>query len=69
MAQFTEFIKKWGAFVAALAFVALMVVLFIISECKTDSAFLRIITGISTLCPAGAVLPWITKTGLDNTQE
>lgn len=64
-----EFIKEWGSFILVALFAATLVVLFIISECKTDSAFLRIISGILTLCPVGAMLPWLTKRGLDNVRE
>lgn len=64
-----DFIKNWGTFILVTLFVALLLVLFIISECKTDSSFLRIIYGILTLCPVGAVLPWLTKRGLDNVKD
>jgi hypothetical protein len=64
-----DFIKEWGTFILVALFAAILVVLFIISECKTDSSFLRIIYGILTLCPVGAMLPWLTKRGLDNVKE
>lgn len=64
-----EFIKEWGTFILVALFAAILIVLFIISECKNYSTFLRIICGILTLCPVGAVLPWLTKRGLDNCKE
>lgn len=69
MTKFMSFIKEWGTFILVCVFVALLLVLFIISECKNDSTFLRIICGILTLCPTGAVLPWLTKRGIDNMKE
>ena len=69
MKRFTDFIKNWGGFIALCLIDIALIALFIISECKTDSAFLRIIYGILTLCPVGALLPWLTKRGLDNSKE
>lgn len=69
MEKFMNFLKSWGGYTLVAIFAALLVVLFIISECKNDSAFLRIIYGILTLCPVGALLPWLTKRGLDNAKN
>ena len=65
MERFTQFIKSWGGYTLVAIFAAILVVLFIISECTTSTAFLRIIYGIPTLMPAGTLLAWLCKRGIE----
>lgn len=69
MERFTQFLKSWGGYTLVAIFAAALVLLFIISECKNDSAFLRIIYGIPTLMPAGMLLAWLCKRGIEKTKE
>lgn len=53
MKGFTDFIKNWGGFIALCLIDIALITLFILSECRCDSAFLRILTGLATLPLAG----------------
>ena len=64
-----EFIKTWGPLMVVGLSQALLVVLFIMSEAKNDSAFLRVLTGIGTLLPVGALLPFVIKEAINNTKN
>lgn len=64
-----NFLKSWGGYTLVTIFAAALVLLFIISECKNDSAFLRIIYGIPTLMPAGMLLAWLVKKGVEKSRR
>ena len=53
MKRITDFIAKWGGFIALCLIDVALLALFILSECKGDSALLRIATGLATLPLAG----------------
>ena len=53
MKRFIDFIKNWGGFIALCLIDIALITLFILSECRCDSAFLRILTGFATLPLAG----------------
>ena len=69
MERFIQFLKSWGGYTLVAIFEALLVVLFIIAECTTSTAFMRIIYGIPTLMPAGILLAWLCKRGIEKTKE
>lgn len=62
-------IKTWAPLIITALIQALLVVLFIISEAKTDSTFLRVLTGLGTLLPVGALIPFLIKETLNNTSK
>ena len=64
-----EFIKTWGALMVVALIQALLLVLFVMSEAKNDSAFLRILTGIGTLLPVGALIPFVINEAIKNTKK
>lgn len=53
MKQIADFFAKWGGFIALCLIDVALLALFILSECKCDSALLRIATGLATLPLAG----------------
>ena len=69
MNKFIDFLKNWGGVCLVGALCLVLLILFAVSQYTTNSAFMRIIYGILTLCPVGALLPWLTKRGLDNCKE
>lgn len=69
MKKIKDVIKNWGTFILVALFAAILIVLFIISECTTNTAFMRIIYGIPTLMPAGMLLAWLCKRGIEKTKE
>lgn len=64
-----DFIKEWGTFILVALFAAILIVLFIISQAKTDSTFLRVLTGLGTLLPVGALIPFLIKKALNYTSK
>lgn len=48
---------------------AILVILFIVAECTTSTALMRIIYGIPTLMPAGIILAWLCKKGIEKSKE
>ena len=65
MKRFTDFIKKWGGFIALCLIDIALIALFIISECRSESELLRIITGIVTLPIAGVGIIAAIFTAID----
>ena len=53
MKRIADFIAKWGGFIALCLINVTLLALFILSECKCNSALLRIATGLATLPLAG----------------
>lgn len=69
MTKIIDFLKTWGVYILVCIFLALLIVLFIISESKNDSSFLRIIYGLATLLPSGAIIPWLVKKGIEKGKD
>ena len=65
MKRFTDFIKNWGGFIALCLIDVALIALFIISECRSESELLRIITGIVTLPIAGIGIVAAIFTAID----
>lgn len=53
MKRFTEFLTTWGGFIALCLVTLTLIALFILCECRCDSALLRILAGFGTMPLAG----------------
>jgi hypothetical protein len=69
MEAIKQFIKSWGGYTLMAILGAILVILFIVAECTTSTALMRIIYGIPTLMPAGIILAWLIKKGVAKSKE